>query len=80
MSEFKVPPLDVAGKLIQLGDTVAFCVAGRSSDMRIGKVMSLMKKQCSIEHEADYEWNGREYVPAAYKARTLRNFCNVAKV
>jgi len=78
--KFSVPPTDVAGKIIEVGDTVAFCVAGRSSDMRLGKVMSIMKKQCSIEHTADAVWNGREYVPAEYPARTLRNFCNVAKV
>lgn len=41
---------DVAGRGIEVGDSVAFCVAGRAQEMLVGKVERLHTKSVTIQH------------------------------
>lgn len=73
-------PKDVSGKVLELGDKVAFCSAGRSSDMRIGEVVRITPKQVEIAHPKEPQWNGKGYFIPDGHAFTKRNHENVAKV
>lgn len=83
MSEFQVPPVDVAGKVLSVGDSVAYCMAGKSSDMRVGPITRLTKKQVVLEYpEEGSVWDSKQqkYVPAIIQRKVMRDFSNVAKV
>lgn len=71
--------LDVAGKEIEVGMSVAFCTAGRSSDMRLGKVVRMTKKQVEIEY-TDYKYSYEARGTVGYQTTCLRNAENVAIV
>jgi hypothetical protein len=79
---FQSVPQDVAKKAMYIGDQVAFCAAGRSSDMRVGKIIRFTKKQVEIEHEElQGKWVGSKWVKDVPTTVTsMRNFENVAKV
>lgn len=83
MGEFILKPVDIAGKVIDIGDTVAFCTAGKSSDMRIGKVIRITPKQVEILHSENvHTWDTtlKNYVYGLVDKKTLRHSNNVAKV
>lgn len=78
--KFEVPPTDVAGKILAVGDSVAFCRASRSSSMVVGKVLRLTKKQVEIEHIPDHSADYYKQQTAEGLVTTMRNFDCVAKV
>ena len=78
--KLEIPPLDVAGKLLQVGDSVAFCRASRSSSMVVGKVIRITKKQVEMEHIPDHSADYYKPKTAEGLVTTMRNFDCVAKV
>lgn len=46
-----LPPLalDVAGRILEVNDLVAYCLAGTSAQMRVGKVIKISAKQVAIK-------------------------------
>lgn len=59
MNKDEVTPEDIVGEKLGVGDTVAFCLAGTSSDMRLGKVVKVNKKTVSIEYDSWPRYDGK---------------------
>lgn len=70
---------DIVGKPLGVGCMVAFCMAGRSSDMRVGEVIRTTKKQVEIEY-SDSHYSYKENAVVEYRATCMRNAENVVVV
>lgn len=66
---------DVSDRELKVGQKVAFCLAGKSSAMRIGKVARVMPKTVAIKHETYIRWKG---MPV--EVETVRPFSSVCIV
>lgn len=64
---------DVSGRELKVGQKVAFCLAGKSYAMCIGKVVRVMPKTVAIKHET--RWNGM-----TEEVETVRSFSSVCIV
>lgn len=83
MAEFQLKPVDIAGKIIDLGDKVAFCTAGKSSDMRIGEVIQVTPRQVKVaysERKPIWDVLKQDYNYEWVDKTVLRHSNNVAKV
>lgn len=70
---------DIVGKPLSIGCMVAFCMAGRSSDMRVGEVVRMTKKQVEIEYTSTrFCWEAKGMVE--YRTTCMRNAENVVVV
>lgn len=47
-------PLDIAGRELQAGQSVAFCMAGQSSNMRVAKVLRVLPKTVELDAKRPY--------------------------
>lgn len=66
---------DVSGRELKVGQKVAFCLAGKSSAMRIGKVVRVMPKTVAIKHETYSRCKG-----VTEEVETVRAFSSVCIV
>lgn len=66
---------DVSGRELKVGQKVAFCLAGKSYAMCIGKVVRVMPKTVAIKHETYIRWNG-----ITEEVETVRAFSSVCIV
>lgn len=66
---------DVSGRELKVGQKVAFCLAGKSYAMCIGKVIRVMPKTVAIKHETYTRWNGM-----TEEVETVRAFSSVCIV
>jgi len=57
----KLTPLDVDGKLLQVGDRVAFCLGGKGTEMRLGEVIKVTAKQVLIQHRGKNQTTARAF-------------------
>lgn len=80
MSEVK----DVSGKVLNIGDTVAFCAGGRGTDMRLGKVGRMTGKSVIILiKEARQRYNSKTCrwdLTEIVDVEVIRAFGSVCKV
>lgn len=66
---------DVSGRELKVGQKVAFCLAGKSYAMCIGKVVRVMPKTVAIKHETNIIWKGM-----TEEVETVRPFSSVCIV
>lgn len=66
---------DVSGRELKVGQKVAFCLAGKSYAMRIGKVVRVMPKTVAIKHETYSRWKRM-----TEEVETVRAFSSVCIV
>lgn len=66
---------DVSGRELKVGQKVAFCLAGKSYAMCIGKVIRVMSKTVAIKHETYIRWKGM-----TEEVETVRAFSSVCIV
>lgn len=53
---------DVAGRDVEIGDAVAFCLGGTGMVMLVGEVVAINPKTVSIKAEAWDKWSGKPSV------------------
>ncbi|MNZ81153.1 hypothetical protein D3C78_998120 [compost metagenome] len=77
----KEAKLDVAGRTLAVGDKVAFCMAGRSGDMRVGEIIEMKPKtavilyRTMVEKYIDQKWRHVEGDETC--SRNYENICLV---
>lgn len=80
MSEAK----DVTGKVLNIGDKVAYCAGGRGTDMRIGEVGRMTAKSVIIltkEERHRYNSSTRRWdILEIVDVEVIRAFASVCKV
>ncbi|QYW06661.1 hypothetical protein uav_130 [Pseudomonas phage UAVern] len=75
MSEAK----DVSGKVLNVGDKVAYCLGGKGTVMRVGEVLRMTAKSVIIGgSELRYNWTARQHQMEVVE--TIRAFDAVSKV
>lgn len=72
---------DVSGKDLNVGDTVAYCLGGKGTQMRTGKVLRMTGKSVIIAaKETRWMWNGKGYDERLEDSEVIRAFDAVSKV
>lgn len=72
---------DVSGKELNVGDTVAYCLGGKGTQMRTGKVLRMTAKSVIISaKEVRHRWNGKGYDEVFEDVEVIRAFDAVSKV
>lgn len=72
---------DVSGKELNVGDTVAYCLGGKGTAMRTGKVLRITAKSVIIAaKDTRYKWNGIRYDKTLEEVEVIRAFDAVSKV
>lgn len=59
--QVKLTPLDVDGKMLQIGDRVAFCLGGTGTVMKLGEVIKVTAKQVLIQHRGSNQTTQRAF-------------------
>lgn len=73
--------IDVSGHKLFVGDDVAYCLGGKGTQMRVGKVLRMTTKSVIISgSEMRYRWNGDSYCQQLTAIETIRAFDAVSKV
>lgn len=72
---------DVSGKELNVGDTVAYCLGGKGTQMRTGVVLRMTGKSVIIAaKDLRYRWDGRGYTEFTDDVEVIRAFDAVSKV